>query len=114
MNGKQYMPWIHINDLIKIFEEAIFMKLPIGTYNAVADEHITNGQFSQQLAKSLHKPFFIPNVPAFVLKLVLGEMATIVLNGSRVSNQKLINQGFQFQYSKLEKALEQLASDKKL
>jgi len=109
-SGKQYMPWIHINDLIKVFEEAIFMKLPMGSYNAVASEHVTNLQFSQLLAKSLRKPFFVPNVPAFVLKLVLGEMATIVLNGSRVSNQKLINQGFQFEFPTLEKALNELAS----
>lgn len=112
--GKQFMPWIHINDLVRVLEAAIFLKLPGGIYNAVASEHITNFQFSKQLAKSLHKPFFMPKVPEFILKLMLGEMACIILNGSRVSNQKLIKQGFRFDFNQLSPALDDLASGRGL
>lgn len=109
-NGKQFMPWIHINDLVKVFDAAIFKNLPNNVYNAVASEHVTNLQYSQQLAKSLNKPFFMPKVPAFILKIVLGEMACIVLQGSRVSNQKLLDNQFRFEFTQLKAALNQLAT----
>lgn len=103
--GKHYMPWIHIDDLVKIFCEAIFNKIPVGTYNAVSSEHINNYEFSKAFAKSLHKPFFMPNVPAFVLRMMFGEMADILLEGSRVSNKKLIDTGFEFKFKDLGDAL---------
>jgi uncharacterized protein (TIGR01777 family) len=111
-SGKQYMPWIHINDLVSVFYEALFNPNYKGIYNAVSSEETTNQSFSKQLAKSLSKPFFFPNVPAFALKLVFGEMANVLLEGSRVSNQKLINIGFQFQFASLNKALMDIVSKK--
>lgn len=111
-SGKQYMPWIHINDLVSIFHEALFNPRYNGIYNAVSSEETTNQSFSKQLAKSLSKPFFLPNVPAFVLKLVFGEMANVLLEGSRVNNQKLIHNSFQFQFASLSEALMGIVSEK--
>lgn len=111
-SGKQYMPWIHLDDLVSVFMEALFNPSYKGVYNAVVSEHITNKEFSEQLAKALHKPFFLPNVPAFVLKLVLGEMANMVLTGSRISNQKLMNAGFVFQFPDLTSALQRITARK--
>jgi uncharacterized protein (TIGR01777 family) len=110
--GKQYMPWIHIDDLVSVFYEALFNSNYSGIYNAVSPEETTNQSFSKQLAKSLSKPFFLPNVPAFALKLLFGEMANVLLEGSRVSNQKIINNGFHFQYTTLSEALMGIVSKK--
>ena len=111
-SGKQYMPWIHIDDLVSVFYEALFNPNYCGTYNAVSSEETTSNSFSKQLAKSLSKPFFLPNIPAFVLKLAFGEMANILLEGSRVSNHNLLKVGFQFKYPSLSKALEEIVSEK--
>jgi len=111
-SGKQYMPWIHIHDLVSVFNEALFNTNYNGIYNAVSSDETTSNSFSKQLAKSLSKPFFLPNVPAFALKLVFGEMANVLLEGSRVSNQKLINSGFQFNYPTLSTALSKIVSGK--
>ncbi len=108
-SGKQYMPWIHIDDLLSVFCEALFNPNFKGTYNAVSSEHVTNKEFSKQLAKSLSKPFFMPNVPSFLLKLVFEEMANMLLRGSRVSNQKLLYTGFKFKYPQLSAALNNVA-----
>lgn len=110
-SGKQYMPWIHINDLVTLFNEALFTVNFNGIYNAVSSENITNYSFSKELAKSLHKPFFAPRVPNFILKLLFGEMANVLLKGSRISNQKLINAGFTFKYPNFSKALEKIVSE---
>ena len=106
------MPWIHIDDLVSVFYEALFNSNYSGIYNAVSPEETTNQSFSKQLAKSLSKPFFLPNVPAFALKLLFGEMANVLLEGSRVSNQKIINNGFHFQYTTLSEALMGIVSKK--
>lgn len=111
-SGKQYMPWIHLDDLVSVFMEALFNPNYKGVYNAVASDRITNKEFSIQLAKAMHKPFFLPNVPAFVLKLVLGEMANMVLTGARISNQKLMNAGFVFQFPDLTSALQRIIARK--
>lgn len=108
-SGKQYMPWIHIDDLVSVFYEALFNPYFKDIYNVVAPEHITNKVFSQQLAKSLSKPFFLPNIPAFLLKILFGEMANVLLKGSRVSNQKLLNTGITFKYPQLSMALNNIA-----
>lgn len=111
-SGKQYMPWIHIDDLVSVFHEALFNPNYNEIYNAVSAEKTTSNSFSKQLATSLSKPFFFPNVPAFVLKLVFGEMANVLLEGSRVSNKKLVDTGFQFKYHTLSEALQEIVSKK--
>ncbi|MBI3520669.1 MAG: TIGR01777 family protein [Bacteroidetes bacterium] len=109
-SGKQYMPWIHLEDLVSVFHETLFNSNYQGIYNAVSNEATTNHLFSKQLATSLSKPYFMPDVPGFVLKLLYGEMANVLLEGSRVSSQKLLNAGFKFQFPLLSEALNDLVS----
>ncbi|MBK6984243.1 MAG: TIGR01777 family protein [Bacteroidetes bacterium] len=111
-SGKQYMPWIHIEDLVSVFYEALFNSNYNGIYNTVSAEKTTSNSFSKQLAKSLSKPFFLPRVPAFALKLLFGEMANVLLEGSPISNQKLIHAGFQLKYPTLSEALQEIVSKK--
>jgi uncharacterized protein len=103
--GKQWFPWIHIDDLCGIYLKAIEDSDIVGAYNAVAPEHVTNEGLVKNIAKVLKKPLWMPNVPAFVLKLALGELGDAVLNGSRVSPKRLLDKGFHFQYPELEDAL---------
>ena len=88
-DGKQYMPWIHIDDLCEIYIKAIEDEDFEGAYNAIAPEHITNYSFSKAIAKTFKIPFLPIGAPSFILKIVFGKMATIILNGSRVSTGKI-------------------------
>ena len=103
--GNQYQPWIHIEDLCNIYLESIENENIKGAFNAVATEHVTNKTFSAALAQTLNKPFIIPKTPAVILRLLFGGMAEILLHGSRVSNQKIKNAGFKFQFPELKPAL---------
>ena len=103
-NGKQWVPWIHLNDVANMFLFAL--ENPIeGAYNAVSDEHVSNRTLMKTLAKVHRKPMFLPPVPGFMLRLVFGKLAELVLKGNRASNQKIKATGFQFQFAKLEEAL---------
>jgi hypothetical protein len=106
-SGKQWMPWIHIDDLVNMFIFAMENQLD-GAFNAAAEEHVTNNEFTSQLAKAVHRPFFLPNIPKFGLSLVMGEMSDILLEGSRVDNSKIKATNFEFKYNKLKDALKNL------
>ncbi len=108
-SGKQYMPWIHIDDLCNIFIHAMENKKG-ETYNGVAPNQMGNKAFTKVVAKVLNKPFFLPNVPEFVLKIMLGSRSLLVLEGSRISAQKVMKSGFKFQFEDLESALRDLYS----
>ena len=110
-SGKQYMSWIAIKDLISIFSWSLENKNAEGVYNAVAPNPVTNHAFMKATAKAIKKPYFLPNVPAFVMKVVLGEMSTLVLSSNRVSCEKLISQGFKFEYDHLAEALQDILLD---
>lgn len=107
-NGNQYIPWIHIEDLCQLLLYSLQNANIKGTFNAVAPEHITNRQLTFLLAKKLQKTIWLPNVPNFILKLLLGEMATIVLNGNRISCDKILQSRFKFEFNSAEKALSDL------
>ncbi|WP_372767060.1 TIGR01777 family oxidoreductase [Lutibacter sp.] len=107
-NGKQYIPWIHEDDLSNMYVEAIENNELNGIYNAVAPEHITNKSLTKNIAKKLKKPLWLPNIPAFFLKLILGEMALIILEGSRISSEKIASTGFKFKFPTIETALKDL------
>lgn len=107
-SGAQYMPWIHIDDLCKMYVYALEQSETKGVFNAVSNEAITNAQFSKALAKTLKRPFFMPNIPSFILQLIFGEMAIILTTGSKVSSQKITETGFEFTYEKLEDAFRDL------
>lgn len=107
-SGKQYMPWIHIDDLCGMIIHSIQNEKLKGSYNAVTSQHITNKEFTKAFAASLNKKIWLPNVPGFVLKLRFGKMADILLKGSRVSSEKIEATGFEFRYQSLEEALEDI------
>ena len=109
-SGKQYLPWIHIDDLCNIYVKAIEDTKMSGAYNAVAPEHLTNLQFTQSIAHSLNKAIWAPNIPSLVMKLIFGKMSEMLLNGSRVSADKIMKTGFVFKFPNLELALRQLKS----
>jgi uncharacterized protein (TIGR01777 family) len=104
--GKQHMPWIHLDDLCRLFSLAIQYKWE-GSYNAFA-ECSTNKDFSKALAKSLRRPFFLPNIPAKLLYLLLGERAILLVGGVKVSNQKILNKGFNFQHKTVESTMKHI------
>lgn len=106
-SGKQWQSWIHLDDLAGIFLHAIERELT-GVYNAVAPNPVTNKEMIKQLADQLNKPLWLPNVPKFVLKTMLGEMSQIVLSSQLVSCKKIEEHGYKFKYSNLSKALEDL------
>ena len=104
-SGKQYMPWIHIDDLCRIYLASMLNSEMQGPYNAAINDSTNNTIFSSALAKVFGYTIWLPNVPTFVLQLVLGEMAQLVLKGRRINSDAIEKTGFQFQYTDLEKAL---------
>lgn len=106
--GKQYVSWIHIHDLCSMFIETLEKSNYEGAYNAAASYPATNKEVTKAIAKILKKPLFLPNVPLFVLKIILGEMGELVVQGTFVSNEKIKKSGFQFQYDSLELTLKNL------
>ncbi|MCJ8153958.1 TIGR01777 family oxidoreductase [Chryseobacterium sp. SSA4.19] len=107
-SGKQYMPWIHIKDICSMYEFAIKNSDIDGAFNAVAPEHTTNKILTEKIAEVLKKPLFMPNVPAFILKLLFGELSVAVLEGSRASSEKIRQTGFRFEFPELKEALKDL------
>lgn len=105
-SGKQWMTWIHMNDLVLAIEHTISEQLD-GAFNTLGS-YSTNEDFMKALATSLNKRIWMPNVPAFLMKLILGEMSEMLIKGVKVSNEKLGNTGFDFTYSQLDEALSKL------
>jgi uncharacterized protein (TIGR01777 family) len=103
--GKQYLPWIHVEDLCQIYLKSILDSKLEGAYNACITDNTTNSRFSKTLAKLFDYTIWLPKVPPFVLKLLLGKMSIAVLTGQRVSSEKIQKTGFEFQFTDLEKTL---------
>ena len=110
-NGKQYIPWIHIEDLTALFIKAIEDTSFTGIYNAVAPNAQTSFSFSKVLAKQAKKIFIPIGIPKFLVKLLFGKMSIILTTGSRMSSKKIEKTGFQFAYRNLEKAVDDLLKD---
>lgn len=106
-DGKQWQSWIHIDDLVHLYFYAIQYQWE-GIYNATAPNPVDNEELTKTVAKVLDKPYFFPAIPAFVLKLALGEMHILLLSSQNVSSQKAQDNGFAFKYRTLEKALQNL------
>lgn len=104
-SGKQIVPWIHMDDLCAMFIKAIEEEKMRGAYNATGPGYCTNAELTKVIAKVLDKPLLLPNVPGFVLKIILGEMAGMVVSGSKVSSKKIQQAGFAFKFVDLEKAV---------
>lgn len=104
-SGKQYLSWIHIEDLSQIYLKAIMDGEMSGSYNATVTDNTTNCSFSKTLAHLYGYKIWLPKVPAFVLKIVLGEMSQAILEGQRASSEKIQKAGFKFEYTDLKEAL---------
>ncbi|MBS1524928.1 MAG: TIGR01777 family oxidoreductase [Bacteroidetes bacterium] len=107
-SGRQWVPWIHWRDAVKMYIYAIENIHLTGTYNMVSPEPVDNKTLVKEIAHRLHKPLWLPNVPAFMLKLLLGEMSAMVLYSTKVSAQKIVNEGFPFEYPNLAGALKEI------
>ena len=105
-SGNQYFPWIHIEDVFRIFEFAIELKLE-GVYNTVAPQQIKMKEFASTLGKVMKRPSLFP-VPSFALKLILGESAQEILRSQRVIPQKLKEANYEFKFKDLKVALKDL------
>jgi len=106
-SGKQFLSWIHVNDLIRIYRFLIDNEGIRGVVNATSPGPVNNAEFARTLGNAMRRPSFFP-VPAFALKLILGEASTLILDGQRVVPTRLMEAGYQFQYSNLEDALSSL------
>ncbi|MCB7481376.1 TIGR01777 family oxidoreductase [Christiangramia sediminis] len=106
-SGKQWQSWIHIDDLAGIFLFAIKNQLT-GIYNAVAPNPVTNKELTKELASIMGKSVWLPNVPPFALKALLGEMSQIVLSSQLVSSEKIESAGYNFNYTNFSRALADL------
>ncbi|RFZ90323.1 TIGR01777 family protein [Mucilaginibacter conchicola] len=107
-SGKQWIPWIHPQDVTDMYLYALNTPELAGAFNMVAPNPVTNKQLTKAVAKELHKPLWAPNVPAFLIKLLFGEMAVLVLGSTKGSAQKIQASGFKFSYPDVESALKEI------
>jgi len=105
--GKQWMSWIHLEDLAAVFTHILEHKLE-GVYNGVSPNPSTNKTIIKAIAKKINMPLILPNIPKFAMKLALGEMHIILFESQRVSSKKIEDSGFSFRYNNLDAALEDL------
>jgi len=106
-DGKQWFPWIHLDDIVGIIRHALLNESISGPVNGAAPGIVNNIEFTNELAAVLHRPTFLP-VPEFVLQILMGEMAEVVLNSQRVIPGIALNTGYSFKYPDLKAALESL------
>ncbi len=108
-DGKQFLPWIHIQDMVQGIVFLLNNDSAQGPFNLSAPHPVSNAEFSRHLARILRRPYFL-SVPAWVMKMAMGESASLVLDSCRARPKKLTEMGFNFTYSRLEPALKQLYS----
>lgn len=106
-NGKQWFPWIHIDDIVGIYCHAIENQNLSGAVNAASPNICTMKEFARTLGKVLHRPSLLP-VPEFALKIAIGEAGKVVLMSQRVEVKKILDSGYKFKFEKLEEALRNL------
>ena len=102
--GKQIQSWIHITDLVTMYYFAIEKQLE-GIFNAVSPHPVSNQELTKVIAKTLKKPLWLPNIPEFVMKLILGEMSYLLFSSKNLSSIKITNSSFYFQFPKIDKAI---------
>ena len=107
-SGKQWVSWIHMNDLCTIFLQALANDTMSGVYNGVAPNPVTNNELNKAIAKVLHRPLFLPAVPVWALRIMLGKMSQIVVTGARVTSDRIKSAGVDFQYTDVNAAVKDL------
>lgn len=108
-SGRQWMPWIHINDQIALIDFLLNQNGVSGPYNACAPKPVRNREFAKTLGSVLHRPAIVP-IPAFALRVGLGELSLLLLGGQRATPTRLLAAGFTFQFTDLRAALDDLSS----
>jgi uncharacterized protein (TIGR01777 family) len=106
-SGRQWFPWIHIKDIVGIFRHAIITDSLSGPVNGVAPQPVTNGEFTRELGRALHRPAFLP-VPAMALRALMGEMSEVLFGSQRVVPKTALASGYEFQHPVLAQALADL------
>jgi uncharacterized protein (TIGR01777 family) len=106
-SGRQWFPWIHMEDEVRAIRLLIENRKAEGPFNLAAPEPVTNAEFSRQMGCELGRPVLIP-IPAFALRMVLGEMAGELLEGQRALPQRLMEMGFTFRFPGIDAALQDL------
>ena len=106
-DGKQWFPWIHIDDIVGIFRHAIFTSSLAGPVNGAAPEAVTNSEFTRELARAVHRPAFMP-VPATALRVLMGEMSDVLLAGQRTVPAAALSSGYEFRHPLLARTLADL------
>ncbi|OKS87951.1 TIGR01777 family oxidoreductase [Mucilaginibacter polytrichastri] len=106
--GKQWIPWIHIEDAVDMYLHAIENTTIQSVYNMVAPYPVTNKQLTKAVAKQLRRPYWLPNVPSFLLRVMLGKLSLVVLGSTKVSAEKIESTNFTFKYPKLADALKNI------
>ena len=111
-SGSQLISWIHINDMVNIIKSSIKDKKMQGVFNAVTPQVISNREFTKELASVLYRPLYptFLNAPSFIVRLLFGEQSSLVLNGLNISSKKIIDSGFKFSFSNINKALKDIYS----
>ncbi|MEI7024276.1 TIGR01777 family oxidoreductase [Paenibacillus sp. y28] len=106
-SGRQWLPWIHLEDMVRLIQFCIEREDMKGPVNAAAPNPVTNAQFGEQLARAIKRPNWFP-VPSLVMKLVFGELSILLLEGQRVMPRNLLDHGFVFRYPDIEEAIREL------
>jgi hypothetical protein len=106
-SGRQWFSWIHMGDLVQAFVHLLAHPELRGPFNFTAPNPVQNGELAKALGRVLGRPSWMP-APAFMLKLVLGEFGSVILEGQRVLPKRLLDGGFSFRYSTIEEALRDL------
>ena len=109
-SGRQWLSWVHLEDEVRALRFLIDNPEARGVFN-ISAQPVTNRQFAQALGKAMHRPAFIP-VPAFVLRFLFGEMSTMILDGQRVSSQRLLDHGFNFRFPDIDSAFKDILKRK--
>lgn len=110
-SGKQWQSWIHIEDLSNLFFTALDQNWS-GVFNAVAPNPVTQISLIKGIGKVLGRPVFLPNIPAFLLKTLMGERSVLMLGSQKISADLIVAKGFSFQYEFLDEALQNVLSKK--
>lgn len=113
-SGKQWMSWIHIDDVCGLYIAAMENEAWEGVYNAVTDAPVTNETLTKEICRALDKPQWLPNVPAFALRIAFGEMANVVLGSSYLINERIAAEtDFEYKFPELTTALDNLFNQSK-
>ena len=108
-SGQQWMPFVHIDDAVDVFVRAVEDNAMHGAYNVCSPEHANNDQITRSIAKTLGRPLILPKVPEFVLYLMVGEVASVLAEGSRVAPRRLQDElQYEFKYKNIDECMQSL------